>query len=376
MQITFLMPDAADGHYYKRVRILIRLGAKARVLAFERKYHKERKYNHPYTSLGKFEHSNYFRRLLPIFRVVPIVRKYLRSSDVTYAFGLDMLLLCWLSGFGLRKKPKIVFEVCDILPIMIGNSLKSRAIRLAERILIQKACVLVVTSKAFLTGYYKKIQGLTQLRYLVIENKLDSEEVVEPVSSPRKLFNTALRIGYFGGIRCQRSLEILKSAVRNGKGRIHVYVRGIPIGDIDLEVYAKENPGIEYGGAYLSPDDLPYLYEKIDIVWVCFTYIGEQVGNWMWARTNRFYEACFYKKPIIARLGTEDGRVVTEKGLGLCLDLSDVNACVEQILAIGPDDLQRWHNNLKKLPQNIYIYIDEHQQLLNILGGPNFVKET
>lgn len=369
MKIGFLIPNRTDVHYYKLISALGQLGAEAEVLAFERKYYEGKKYNYPYTFLGRIEHGHYFKRLLAILKAVPTARSRLKGLDIAYVFGRDMLLVCSLAVFGLRRKPKIVFEVYDIQPVLVGISLKSRALRWLERILIRKVCLLVVTSEAFITGYYGKIQGLINLRYLVIENKLIRGVAALPAQRQMERPDDGLRIGYFGVIRCPRSLEILKAAARDGKGRVRVYVRGIPIGEVtDIESDIKENPWVEYGGPYLSPDDLPRLYESVDIVWACYTYMGKQVGNWMWARTNRFYEACFYKKPIIAGLGTEDGRVVSEKGLGICVDVSDVRSCVEQILAIAPADLQRWRNNLDKLPEDIYLYTDEHQQLMDILS--------
>ena len=370
MKNVFLVSNKADAHCYKLMNALSKLGAEAEALAFERPGHyKGREYDFSYTLLAGIEHGHYFKRLLAIFKTVPIARTHLRGSDIAYAFGLDMLLFCRLALLGLRKRPKIILEVCDILPILLSADLKSRALRWLERILIRKISLLVVTSKAFVTGYYEKIQGIAQLPYFVIENKLSRDTPTLAIRSETEQHNGCLRIGYFGSIRCRRSLKILKAAAERAQGRVRVYLRGIPMGEVtDIEAEIGGSPWIEYGGPYLSPDDLPQLYGDVDIVWVCFTYVGEQVGNWMWARTNRFYEACFYKKPIIARLGTEDGRVVAEEGIGVCVAVSDVSSCVEQILAINPAELQRWRSNLDKLREDTYLYTDEHQRLMNILS--------
>lgn len=374
MKIAFLIPNKTDAHYHKLVSTLCQLGAEAEILAFERPSLLEgRKYNCPCVLLAKIEHRHYLRRLLVFLKAIPIARSRLRKGpDVAYVFGLDMLLFYCLATFGLRRKPKIVFEVCDILPILAGDRLKSRVLRWMERILIRKISLLVVTSKAFVTGYYENIQGLTQLPYMVIENKLSRKTPALAISSGAEQPNDGLRIGYFGSIRCQRSLDILKAVAKQGRGFVRIYLRGVPMGEVtDIESEIKGNPWLEYGGPYVSPGDLSQLYGCVDIVWVCFTYVGERVGNWMWAKTNRFYEACFYKKPLIARLGTEDGRVVAEKGLGVCVNVSDVNSCVEQILSISPADLQRWRSNMDKLPEDIYLYSNEHQQLMNTLNRMN-----
>jgi succinoglycan biosynthesis protein ExoL len=370
MKILFFLTNITDSHYYKHVSALNKLGAEVEILGFKRKHYERKKYDYPYTLLGTIEHLHYFKRLMPILKSTLIVRKRLQTADVVYVFGPDMLALYWLSSLGLRTKVKTVFEVCDIQPILSSNSLLSKAIRLFERILMRKVHLLVVTSEAFITGFFETFLGLTQLRYLVIENKIDSKPPRLPGHEKTKHSLDILRIGYFGVIRCPRSMEILKTAAEKAKGRIRIYIRGVsPINIVDIEACAKENPWIEYGGQYLSPDDCPYMYGNVDIAWVSYPYEGTQVGNWMWARTNRFYEACFYGKPMIAQSGTEDGRVVEEKDLGMCLDPSDINACAEQILTIRPDDLQRWRNNIRQLPENLYIYTDEHQRLLDILNS-------
>ena len=137
----------------------------------------------------------------------------------------------------------------------------------------------------------------------------------------------------------------------------------------NLDAYVSENDWIEYGGPYKSPNDLSQLYGQVDIVWICCTYEVRKMGNWMFARANRFYEACCYKRPMIARTSTADACVVEERAIGLCIDLSDVRGCVEQILAISPEQLQLWRENMDKVTRDIYFYTDEHQRLLDIIDS-------
>ena len=57
------------------------------------------------------------------------------------------------------------------------------------------------------------------------------------------------------------------------------------------------------------------------------------------------------------------GWIVGEMGLGLSVNLSDINEAVDSILEIGPDDLAVWKKNLSKIPEKVYIYTDEHEKL-------------
>ena len=92
-----------------------------------------------------------------------------------------------------------------------------------------------------------------------------------------------------------------------------------------------------------------------------------QQGNLTWARNNRFNEACYFLKPIIAQEGTVDGNIVETLDLGLALDLSDVQDCIRRVLSISNKDLARWKANIKNLPKEKYLLGDEHKKLMEAL---------
>lgn len=367
MKIAFLLPVVSHVRYHKRIRALKNLGVQPVVLAFEREYYKGKPVPGGYESLGSLRHSRYYKRLIPFVKVLFKVRAKAKETDAVYAFGLDMLLLGWLACRGLGKPFKAVYEVGDIREILLGNRMLSRCLRWLERFLLRRTELTVVTSKAYISGYYQGIQGLTNLHYLVIENKLDAG-----VSVPEPNFSTnspggILRIGYFGVIRCRRSLEILKETAKQSNGRVQVYIRGIPLGVGDLEKEVQSTPYIKYGGQYVVPDDLSTIYGQVDVVWACYPYQGTETGNYRWARTNRFYESCYFKRPVFAQTGTEDGRVIDALGLGACLDLSNIEAAVKRILSITRTDLNQWQQNMARLPKEIYMLTNEHERLLKML---------
>lgn len=367
MKIAFLLPVASDARSHKRIKALKKLGVKPVTLAFERKYYSGNQIPGGYESLGRIEHSRYYKRLIPFFKVLSKVRAQVKEADAIYAFGLDMLLLGRFACLGLAKPLKAVYEVADIREVLLGKGLFSCCLRWLERFLLRRTDLIVVTSETFVSGYYREIQGLTTLRYLVIENKLDTDVLAQiPASSDTKS-DEIIRIGYFGIIRCRRSLEILHEAAIQGKGRVQVYIRGFPLGVGDLENEFRSNPYIKYGGPYMAPDDLPTLYGQTDVVWACYPYQGNGIGNYLWARTNRFYESCCFKRPMLAQKGTEDGRLTEALGLGKCLDLSNTKEAVECILSITRTMLNQWQGSISNLSQDVYTLTDEHERLLEML---------
>lgn len=366
MKIAFLLPVSSDARCQKRVKALERLGVESEILAFERDYYPGKPWPDGYISLGRMEHRHYHKRFAPLMKALPTVREAVKRSDVIYAFGLDMLLLGWLARSADRKPVKIVYEVADIFDILIGDGVTSYALRWMERSLLQNVDLLVVTSKAFVEEYYQGMQGMVGLPYIVVENKLDARAVAQ-LQEPRARCSEegVLRIGYFGLIRCPPSWRALKRCVSQGNGHVRVYVRGIPVGLNNFEEDVESSPYIRYGGPYIAPDESPEMYQQVDIVWIA-THISK--AHLLWARTNRFYEACFFKRPMFAQTGTQDGRVVEAMGLGVCVDLTQPEETANRILAIDEGHIVRWQENVARLPARVYTYTGEHEELLRLIA--------
>jgi hypothetical protein len=283
-----------------------------------------------------------------------------------------MLLLAWIATLGMKDRPRVVYEVGDIRAALLGKTLKASLIRGIERFLVRRACLLVVTSEAYVSEYFRGIQGIQSVDSLVIENKLSTEELSVLHSESGDTDSNSLEkltIGYFGMIRCLRSCQILEQLATRSRGDVNIYMRGVARRDVgDLNALARKQATIQYGGAYNFPEDLPHMYGAVDLVWACYPYEGEKQGNWQWARTNRFYEAVFFNRPLIVQQGTEDARLVEQYDIGMSVDLGDVEAATTDVLDVRATDLQRWTTNISRLPVSVCVYTDEHERLLEALG--------
>ena len=264
MRMVFLLPVASDVRLHKRISSLQKLGIESNILAFERDYYSGKLFSGGYVSLGRLQNLSYHKRWYPYLKALPVVRKAAKNADAIYAFGLDLLWLGWVATLGLGRPCKFVYEIAD-LGILSGYNLLGGSLRWLERFLLKRVTLLVVVAEDYITDYYQAFQGIAKsgLNYLVIENKLDATVLPPPTLSSTKQTGI-LRIGYFGLIRCRRSWEILKTAAIKGNGRIKIYVRGKPMG-IKIDEDVQRIPHIEYEGPYVSPDDLPGMYEKIDM---------------------------------------------------------------------------------------------------------------
>lgn len=297
------------------------------------------------------------------------MRRAIKHSQAIYCFGSDTLLIAWIATRFQAQRFRLVYEVGDIRALFLATSVTGRVLRWLERLLLRHVDLLVVTSKAYIDGYFRGIQGLDNLNYQVIENKLfrkDLPQVPMRAVPSSKESKPKITIGYFGLIRCRQSWKVLKEVASQGCGRVRIYIRGILMGLEDLEEEIRRSEHIELGKPYVSPDDLPSMYGQVDLAWIAH-YHGRP--NTQWARANRFYEACGFQCPLIAQVGTQDGFAVMEHNIGRTIDICDVQAATQDVLEITADDIRSWRNNLATLPRDTYMYTDEHKKLVSRLAS-------
>lgn len=359
MKFLMVQPVQSQPRYHRRSHLLGEAGADVKVLSFARDYAPVPSTNFPVELIGSIEAGNYLDRLLPFLRAIAPIRKHARKADVIYAYGLDMLLLCLVSTLGMRGK-KRVYEVADIPPTLIGVGLASKIARWLDRWSLGFVDVLVVTSKKYVEDYFHGTLGASGFRYLEIENKPYFGNAVDARTPVAKHPDQPPTIGYFGLLRCQASLHALERLSAN-TNRFRIYARGHTTDGFDAK-RIDALPNGEYGGSFVSPTDLSEMYGHIDLAWVCY-----KTANWETARSNRFYESCFYRVPMLVQRSTEDARVVLEYDIGMEVDLDDPDEVCRRILSIQSEDFARWRTNLEKLPREIYEYGTEHADLLEML---------
>lgn len=155
--------------------------------------------------------------------------------------------------------------------------------------------------------------------------------------------------------------------MRQSDGRFELLLRGIGMAGLNLDEWDNSSEWISFQGPYVAPDELPEMYGNVDLVWGCFPLFGPdrlELHSGVMARTNRFYEAFFFRRPLISRSDSEDGRVVRGDGIGLCVDLRNREETVERLLSISVEEIAGWRLAMDRLPPAVYSYTDEHQRLI------------
>jgi succinoglycan biosynthesis protein ExoL len=377
-RVATLLPIVGHPRDSKRIAMLQAAGFSVEAAAFERLYHTGRMPSCDWTSLGFLHHGRYAERLLRLLRAVPIVRRIIRRSDLVYASGPDMALLGLLAGIGLNRP--VVLEIGDIRRVQVARGIGGAIMRQLDRAIINRCGLLVSTAKGFVEGYYRAQLG-SRIPVVYLENKLDQAarrklDLLPPVAPRPLLAGRRLVIGWFGVLRCEWSWNVLAKIAREHGDRIEVIVAGHPLNPPDLPDRAKGVPNLRYLGEYRSPEDLPNLYGQVDLVWTVYPGPEEIEPAWRWAllvsRSNRFYESCFFRRPIITLHDSGDGEVAESLGVALCLRTQEESEIVDRILQVKDSDLQSWEETLAHLPESVHSYTTEGDELkiaLNCLIG-------
>lgn len=365
-RVATLLPVLGHPRDSKRIAMLQSEGIEVEVAAFERDYHSGRLPSCPVTTLGRISHGKYAARALKFLRALPALRRVLGRCDVAYASGPDMALAAIVAGVGLGKP--IVLEVGDIRRLQVAGGLPGKAMRAVDRFIASRCCLLVSTAPGFVEGYYRR-RLRSSVPELILENKLDSCSGVDRFGPVPAAFarGRRIRIGWFGVLRCPWSWETLARLATEHPDRFEVVIAGHALDPKDLPRRAAAVPNVRYIGEYRSPQDLPGLYGQVDIVWT--VYPGPEVTDpeWRWAllasRSNRYYESCQHRRPIITLADSGDGAEVIRLGHGFALRSQQYEDVAAALLGIGAADFARWSAVLDNLPVSTHSYTDEPRVL-------------
>lgn len=253
--------------------------------------------------------------------------KALVRPDVIIARNLEMLAVAEGLLSLWDEPPALVYECLDIHRLMLRQDRLGRGMRAVEQRLMRRANLLITSSPAFLERYFDE-QGAPPA--LLIENKVFApghdavgrNSALDGVEGP-------VQLGWFGALRCKKSLAALDGVSRALRGKLEVTLRGRPalteFEDFNGTVEAA--PHVAFGGAYRYPDDLAPIYSDVHLVWAIDFF--EEGQNSAWLLPNRIYEGCLNGAIPIALAGTETAAFVERHGIGVVIPDIDERTLVE-----------------------------------------------
>lgn len=368
-RVLCILPRLTHPMVVRRLKMLEEeLGCQVEIMAFQRDFYHGRSLNWPTTILGRIQHERYLRRVLVLIRSVSKIRSRIRCNQLVYAFHMDLALTALIARLGLGKP--IILDVLDIVPYQTSPGWKSRLIRAVEKFTVERCSLLVLIASRY-RRYYRDWLNVSTPD-IVIEEKVESSRNranrgERLPALPRVPFvDRPLRIGYFSVIRDLWSLEFLACLAKSSRERFEIFLAGAVASKLhDFDRFLEKNPGITYRGVFQHPDDLQKLYESVDMILACYS----PVIPYCWSQSSRYYEACFFQRPLIVRAGTGDASGVRQHQTGLIIRENRPADAARKLSAVTIDDWLRWRANMAALPRHIYSLTSEADDLAGALSN-------
>ncbi len=228
-----------------------------------------------------------------------------------------MLVLAALARRRFAPRAALVYECLDIHGALTAPGWKGRLMRAIEGRLLSRCDLLIVSSPAFVAAHFaSRYDAIPTV--MLLENKV----LVSEARAPRPVMRlpaSPWRIGWFGVIRCRRSLEMLARLVLVRPGLIEVVIRGRPAYNVlpDFDAIVSRTPGLSFLGPYDRGRDLADMYGGVHFTWAMDFY--EAGANSTWLLPNRLYEGGAYGAVQLALDTVETGRWLAARGAGIVL---------------------------------------------------------
>ncbi len=365
-RILYLTPRTPNPVMAAQIDLLRQAGFQVEIMAFQRinlAYVGTSLPDSEINILGHIRDRRYLERLPTLLRAVPKIRAAIRRSQLIYAStSTDIAFLGFIAGLGLGRP--IVIHVWYLRPIQAAPGLQGKLMRAIDRFTVRRCRLLILDSAGLRHYFFGWLKARKQS--LLMEMKIEASRTRG--SMPKNglpLLDRPLVIGWFGILRHTWSLEFIECLNRLSNGKFKIVIAGTVSPKLHrFDCFLRENPDVEYRGRFQHPKDMPQLHGDVDMVLACLSPFPPE----SWHRSTRYYEACFFQKPLIVRPG-EDAGEVEKHQIGLVLNESSPEDAARTFSAITSDDWLRWRANMAKLPRRRYMFTDEASKLSRALAA-------
>jgi succinoglycan biosynthesis protein ExoL len=238
-----------------------------------------------------------------------------KTPDVIHAWNFDMLLAARIAASTLRHT-KVVFTLQDTTEWMLSPIAKA-----VQRWAYRGVDLVFVTSQGFETRFLRRFHLIADEQEVVfVPNVPPAEQFAH--FEPREL-GAGVTVGYIGLFRGKEGITTLFEATRLARDR-GAHVRLLFAGkgpECDLvERLAGGNTFVDYLGPYRHDQEILDLYGKVDILYAVYDQSYDKKIHLAY----RLCEAVNCRLPIIVAKGTHMSDVVERHGIGVSVELRDV----------------------------------------------------
>jgi succinoglycan biosynthesis protein ExoL len=371
MNLVYFVHDLNDPAVHRRMRMFHAGGAMVSLIGFHRGEPPAEVDGTVPLPLGRTGDARLVQRAIAVLGAalsIPRWRSVFVSADAILARQLETLVLAAFARRLLMPRAPLVFECLDIHRLMGASSVVGRTLRSLEHRLLGQCQRLVVSSPHFIRFHFAPVhQRLPPVT--VVENKaLTFEFDSRPRAEPRVPPGPPWRIGWFGVIRCARSLRILAELATAHPGEVEIVIRGRVATSVlpHFDEVVAATPGLSFGGPYDRARDLPRLYGDVHFAWAIDFY--EAGSNSDWLLPNRLYEAGLFGAVPIACRDVATGAWLAERDVGVLLDGDAAQSVAAVIRSLDAARYASLRAGLAALPEAAFLYTrDDCRELVETL---------
>ena len=351
VRIAYFAHNLNHADIPRRVEMLTLGGAEVGMLGFRRGERPASVAGAPLVDLGLTKDAKLVARVASVMKALATLPRWAKAvadRDVIIARNLEMLALAAAARRLAAPKARLIYECLDIHRMMSGEGSASATLRSLERLLLAQADAVMVSSPGFVREYFAKVmRDLPPV--VLVENKVGVTDAVPLRETAAIPPGPPWRIGWFGVIRCRRSLDLLLEAARRQPGLFEVVIAGRPATDVvgDLARELPEGCGVRFVGPFADEADLAKLNRSVHFAWLVDFY--EAGANSDWLLPNRLYRSVYYGAVPIALKRVETGRWLSARGAGLLLDEATPDTVAALLAGVAPDDYASAKTSLERI---------------------------
>lgn len=342
-KIVFVLNNVTITRCLKRVGEFIENGYDVDVYGFEKMG--EEGYatppNFDITIIGRFLRSqSYLDRLKVYYKSLkPLFKKYKGQDVIFYYFFFNIAFAARL-----LSRRTFIYEESDMPYTGFRSRMKRQFLGNIDKRIIKKSLLTVMTSEGFIEYHFGDERPKN---IVVVPNRVNPLLMGMPYS--RKDFDiNHLSIAFVGGFRYRSVINFATViAEKFPQHEFHAYGIILQNGE-ELKALCEKYSNVHFHGKFRNPDDLPSIYEKIDIVLATYdaTYINAQ-----FAEPNKMYEAIFFRTPIVVSNNTFLAKKVTKLGIGYHINGLDKQEIISFVNGLTADDVNQKILSMEALPQ-------------------------
>ena len=284
--------------------------------------------------------QSYSSRLKTIYKSMkPIIKKYKKQDVLFYYFFFDVAFVARL----ITKRP-FIYEESDIPYTNIGNSMLRGFLGRVDKRMIERSLLTVMTSEGFIDYHF----GDERPKNIIVVPNRVNPKLSEFEYQNKPIDINHLKFAFVGGFRYASVLNFATVIAEHfSQHEFHAY-GNIVENKNALEELVNQYSNVFFHGTFKNPDELPGIYEKIDVVLA--TYDATSI-NAQYAEPNKLYESIYFRTPIVVSSNTFLAKKVNRLGIGYGINALNKEEIVSFIKSLTLEDLKNKQMASSSIPK-------------------------